>query len=74
MDMCDWFPKACSRTNPPQSRLAQKRCGRKTNNRVKEPVDSFVFLVCVVFIAGCFQGVFADFLAVFPVLWFLGYL
>lgn len=50
----------------------QKRCGRKTNNRVKEPVDFFVFLVCVVFIAGYFRGVFPDFLAVFPVLWFLG--
>lgn len=50
----------------------QKRCDRKTNNRVKEPVDFFVFLVCVVFIAGYFRGVFPDFLAVFPVLWFLG--
>lgn len=42
------------------------------DNKVKEPVDSFVFLVCVVCIPGYFQGVFSEFLVVFPVLWLLG--
>lgn len=55
-----------------KANLSQRSQGKKTDNRVKGLVDSFVFLVCMIFMAGYFQGLFPDFLAVFPVLWALG--
>lgn len=51
---------------------SQRSHGKKMNTRVRGLVDAFVFFVCMVFMAGYFQGLFPDFLAVFTVLWALG--
>lgn len=73
-----WTCRDCGSPTPvPEQTLhkanpSQRSYGKKMDNGVKRLVDSFVFLVRMVFMAGYFQGLFPDFLAVFLVLWALG--